>query len=200
MKTIPECHPDRPIYAKKMCKACYMKEFRGNRTKPSECHPELINYALGMCGPCYRKRARALNGDRIRARQREAHRKWLSNPKNKEKVAANYQKNRARRDAQARAWALKNPHRAHEIHIKAMYGLLPEQYKAMLADQNGVCAICKGGFEAHRFKRPCVDHDHGTGKVRGLLCDLCNKMLGHSKDRPEVLQAASLYLKKAQEL
>lgn len=62
----------------------------------------------------------------------------------------------------------------------------------MLTDQNRTCAICKNPFET----RPEVDHDHGTGRVRGLLCGNCNKMLGHARDNVSVLNAAIQYLQR----
>jgi hypothetical protein len=64
------------------------------------------------------------------------------------------------------------------------YGISPSQFAAMLEDQNGVCGICERAFEATvgRQKRGtvtlAVDHDHATDKVRGLLCDPCNRLLG----------------------
>jgi len=60
-------------------------------------------------------------------------------------------------------------------HIKKKYGLSQEQYLAMLRAQNGRCACCK------RLPKPgrwlAVDHCHETGRVRGLLCNMCNPMI-----------------------
>ena len=58
--------------------------------------------------------------------------------------------------------------------IKTMYGLSKEQYERLLSKQKGCCAICNKEF----VKTPHVDHNHLTGKVRGLLCHLCNTSLG----------------------
>lgn len=57
-----------------------------------------------------------------------------------------------------------------------VYNLTLEQYDQMFEDQNGVCAIC-GGIN-YGGRRLVVDHDHKTGKVRGLLCHHCNMCLG----------------------
>lgn len=59
----------------------------------------------------------------------------------------------------------------------------------MFAEQSGLCAICGTAPAAH------VDHDHATGKVRGLLCFNCNGGLGQFKDQIGVLNAAVRYLK-----
>lgn len=72
------------------------------------------------------------------------------------------------------------------------YGLTHDEYLTLLEAQGGVCAIC-GGTTLHALS---VDHDHGTGQVRGLLCDRCNPMLGYARDDIAVLQAAIAYLEK----
>lgn len=69
------------------------------------------------------------------------------------------------------------------------YGLTYEEYQTMLVEQNGECAICSKVLE-----KPCIDHCHTTGKVRGLLCNSCNTGLGHFKDNPDSLEAAIRYL------
>ncbi|MDX1032810.1 hypothetical protein GOL82_16345 [Sinorhizobium medicae] len=53
--------------------------------------------------------------------------------------------------------------------LKQRYGLTPEAYDALFASQEGKCAICLEVPE-----RPCVDHSHETGQVRGILCHHCN--------------------------
>lgn len=58
--------------------------------------------------------------------------------------------------------------------------------------QSGVCAICKSKSKLN------IDHDHITGKVRGLLCTGCNIVLGYAKDSSEILNSAASYLSAAQ--
>jgi hypothetical protein len=79
---------------------------------------------------------------------------------------------------------------------------LPAQYNALLQAQSSKCAIC-GATQGHRscggrVCRLAVDHDHHTGKVRGLLCNNCNRGLGRFKDSVEILEAAVRYLKREQ--
>ena len=68
----------------------------------------------------------------------------------------------------------------------------------MLEDQEGQCFICLSsisfGTRGYSKNSANVDHDHKTGKVRGILCGHCNSMLGHSFDNPEVLRRAAEYL------
>jgi hypothetical protein len=73
-------------------------------------------------------------------------------------------------------------------HLKRKYGLTLEVYDAMLASQGGGCAIC-GNPNADN-----VDHDHATGKVRGILCFNCNIAVGQMEDDEDRLAAAMAYL------
>jgi hypothetical protein len=79
--------------------------------------------------------------------------------------------------------------------LKREYGLTLEAYEGILASQGGVCAICQGPSKyRHRngslSGRFAVDHDHSTGRIRGLLCDQCNRMIGHlDKDQARALAA-----------
>lgn len=73
------------------------------------------------------------------------------------------------------------------------FGITPEQYDRMLADQNGVCAICE---RPPKNRRLAVDHDHDTGRVRGLLCWWCNNRVVPKLNTPHVLRRAIDYLER----
>jgi uncharacterized protein GlcG (DUF336 family) len=76
--------------------------------------------------------------------------------------------------------------------LKQNFGLTLAEYDKMLESQGGVCKICGGvGLSG---KRLSVDHDHETGKVRGLLCSKCNTAIGLLDDDPKTFLKASLYL------
>lgn len=81
--------------------------------------------------------------------------------------------------------------------LKKLYGITLEQYDEMLKRQGGGCAICRATTEdwrANGSRSLPVDHDHKTGKVRGVLCGKCNKGIGLFRDDPTLLQAAVAYL------
>lgn len=84
--------------------------------------------------------------------------------------------------------------------LKIAYGITPEQYDEMHNSQGGVCAICRKPETVvdpkKGLRRLAVDHDHVTGRVRGLLCINCNNGLGRFGDSPERLAAALAYLVK----
>lgn len=76
------------------------------------------------------------------------------------------------------------------------YGLTLEQFEALLASQDHKCAVCKEEFTV---KFPCVDHDHNTNAVRGLLCSGCNRSIAIF-DNPLLLESTLRYLRKDQTL
>ena len=77
-------------------------------------------------------------------------------------------------------------------HLKRKFGISREDYDQLLASQDGTCAICgrapRDDIALH------VDHEHGTGRIRGLLCFRCDNALGDFTDHPDLLVAAASYL------
>jgi len=91
--------------------------------------------------------------------------------------------------------------RAQRTQDLKKYGLSVDQYDAMFVAQHGVCAVClkvETTFDPRcgKVRKLAVDHDHTTGRVRGLLCRECNTGLGHFKDSPSLLRMATAYLEK----
>lgn len=81
---------------------------------------------------------------------------------------------------------------ARSAKLRKVYGLEKGEYEVMLAEQGGRCAIC--GTDEPGARSFCVDHDHATSEVRGLLCNDCNVGLGFYRDDPDRLLAAATYL------
>lgn len=79
--------------------------------------------------------------------------------------------------------------------LKRLYDLSVEDYNLLLKKQFNCCRIC-GDQPSYRL---CVDHDHRTNKVRGLLCKTCNLGLGKFKDDPLLLRLAAIYLENSNE-
>jgi hypothetical protein len=73
-------------------------------------------------------------------------------------------------------------------HLKRQYGMTQAERDAMVAEQFGICCICLAASAEH------VDHDHETGRVRGVLCFSCNAALGQLKDQPGVIRRAAAYV------
>jgi len=81
--------------------------------------------------------------------------------------------------------------------IQERYGMSLEEFTDLLAKQGGGCAICGATKGNKKSDRLFVDHDHKTGKVRGLLCSQCNCMLGYSRDKVSNLRRGIQYLERA---
>ncbi|HEV2346964.1 MAG TPA: endonuclease VII domain-containing protein [Actinocrinis sp.] len=75
-----------------------------------------------------------------------------------------------------------------EYHLRHRYGIGVADVECMLADQDNKCLICDKPDPEH------VDHDHGTGRVRGILCFNCNQGLGNFRDDLRSLGRAVDYL------
>ena len=113
--------------------------------------------------------------------------KWYSNPQNRKdyakKQAKAYQDNKEYMQLRCRCW-------------KA--GITVKIYNELFGNHNGFCDIC-GIHQKDVDKTFSIDHDHVTGKIRGLLCQNCNWMLGHGRDNLDILIAAYAYLKESKE-
>jgi len=81
--------------------------------------------------------------------------------------------------------------------LRLKYDLSEEGYKSLWDAQKGRCKICEKDLGEIR---PVIDHDHVSGKVRGLLCSKCNLGLGHFEDNPDLLLLACDYLLDFQEI
>jgi hypothetical protein len=98
---------------------------------------------------------------------------------------------RASHAAYAKSDAGKTSNRRRQL--TKLYGITLEQYDALHEAQQGKCKICQN--ECGSGRRLAVDHCHETGRVRGLLCVLCNTGIGKFRDNPALLAAAIEYLK-----
>lgn len=133
-----------------------------------------------------------------RAAKRDAAARYRA--RNPEKV-----RERARRESLRRYHDLSDGERTvmkqkfKEWHLRRKYGLSIAQLEAMIADQGGRCAICRSSFSARRWgggrDAAHVDHCHETGRVRGIICAVCNRGLGLLGDTEQSLQQALGYLR-----
>jgi len=91
-----------------------------------------------------------------------------------------------------------HPRRVRKRAIKSDYGLEYRDYSSMYAQQGGRCRICCKKLSKYRggdgVEVACVDHNHATGEVRGLLCRKCNIGLGHFNEDVTILDAAIDYI------
>lgn len=82
---------------------------------------------------------------------------------------------------------------AHARALEKRYGITRKDYDDLYAAQGGVCYICRRANG--KTRRLSVDHDHVSGRVRGLLCRPCNNILGHLRDSIEAAERVVAFLK-----
>jgi hypothetical protein len=123
--------------------------------------------------------------------------------KNKEKIQTSrkqhYMENIEKNREYAKEYYYRNRDKMLKLNIdyqfKKRYGISLVDYNEMVEHQEGKCLIC-GTHKSSLDRSLTVDHDHATGKVRGLLCYNCNLVLGNAKDNVNTLQKAIEYLNK----
>lgn len=154
-----------------------------------KCSVELsdLNWQPGLkkankkwCAACSNKRStlwKKENKDKVKAQRNE----W--NKQNPEKVKS-YRKK-------------VEPEQIRQYIIKREYNLSWEEYQKLYVEFKGLCGICAKPLsliKTNSEHTAHIDHDHLTGKVRGILCRSCNRGIGYLNDSPERLQKAATYL------
>lgn len=149
------------------------------------CHPTQKHYGHGLCRACWGKQWRISKSRSkylaSKLRYRQKRRKMLS-----KKQQMYYRNNLEKISLSKGAWYLNKLCKRHGITI--------DFYNDLVKKQSGLCAICKSPPGLKRIKRLVIDHDHQTGKVRGLLCMHCNAALGKLGDTKEQLLKVLEYL------
>lgn len=97
--------------------------------------------------------------------------------------------------ARNKTWREENKERRfvyqRERKLLASYGIGLYEYESLLEAQGGLCAVCK---ESPGTRLLDVDHCHVRGEVRGLLCNRCNRVLGHANDDTDLLRKLIAYV------
>lgn len=127
------------------------------------------------CHSCYMQGWRKKNRKKINKYQRQRHRERIETEDGyREKVKA----------------------RNRSLALKRKYGISVDEYNELLRKANNKCEICgSDGSNGHHGKL-CVDHCHDTGRIRGILCDPCNKKLGNAGDSVDSIMTLLKYLQK----
>ena len=165
-----------------------------NSPRMSECHPGKKHKAFGMCTACYKKHLRKANPEVVK-NEKIAQRRWAANNRDRVNAASRryyaankerYRQYRERRNQKPEAKKLRK-----QAQLNHNYGLSLDQYHVLLEGQDRKCAIC-----GRHLTKPNVDHCHDTGKVRGILCTVCNTIvLGALENYADLVPKALDYLK-----
>ena len=78
---------------------------------------------------------------------------------------------------------------SRHYHVRGRYGIGADEVDELIRQQDGLCAVCR------KREAKQVDHDHGTGAVRGIVCLLCNAAMGAFHDDPDLIRRAIAYIK-----
>lgn len=170
---------------------------------PKKERPAAVTAEGRLCSACgerkppeaFRRNVKTTDRRMWRCREclKKAHRSWVE--RNREHVRdmgrGNMRKSRA-----------DNPSRTKEAlrryRLKRDYGLTPEQYLALIESHDRKCAVCKRAVvpvpAPVRAEGACIDHDHKTGRIRGILCHACNRAIGMLRDDVNILKSAVAYL------
>lgn len=138
-----------------------------------ECHPEKKHRARGLCNRCYnREFYHRFPEQAVKARNR------------------------------AKAYAVNNPEKVKAAnrnkHLIKKFGITLDEYHVIAKKQKNICKIC-GKKETVKSRKInvnylAVDHDHKTGKIRGLLCFKCNTTIAHIEGNKGIIEAISRYI------
>ena len=143
----------------KKCSLCKTEKPRDNFSWQNKKKNKVMS-ACKLCNRTRQKEKRAANPEAQRIKDNKS-----------------YQKHKEHRVNYARVYRKENPDKTRATNLKAKYGITAKDYDDMFALQEGRCKICSA--DQSELKRIlCVDHCHSSGKIRGLLCDTCNKFLG----------------------
>ena len=176
------------------CDVVRKREWRWKRKGPEGCASDWPSYRT--CTRCQERKLRAAfkhgqllckKCDRKARRQRT-----LLRMVSDSKFATKYRAKQIERKKRRRE---KPDFRLHE-RLMRKYKLSKSQYDAMLVAQGGRCAMCQKTHKTAFVKtsRLCVDHNHKTGAVRGLLCQMCNGIVGYCEKHPMTIGLAFKYL------
>jgi hypothetical protein len=108
-----------------------------------------------------------------------------------------YLKNRYKKLQYEKEYAKNKPHKCRERRVKSLYGIDGKGLQDLMNEQKGCCAICGESLVTPQTTRNySVDHDHATGKVRGLLCGNCNAAVGLVNEDISICKSLIEYLRK----
>jgi hypothetical protein len=143
------------------------------------------------CKACAAKRMaerRRKNPERTRFIQQK------SQAKRRERYAEDAEYRKSVKERSKKFWQSLSPYelrkRRWQNHLITAYGMTQKDFEFLVAKHDGCCHCC-----GKKRRKMCIDHDHETGKVRGLLCSNCNTAIGLMGDSVVTLQSAIDYLR-----
>ena len=142
----------------------------------------------------YRKGKKFVDADISRQKKKEYRKKW--NRENKEqRLEYNrefYKRHTLKMRSRSRIFYYKNREKELDRMRLSKYGITGDEFRKIIKEQNNQCPICMRSTK----KNLSVDHNHSTGKIRGIICNDCNLAVANAGDSPKILRALAIYLEK----
>ena len=156
--------------------------------------PSCIKKHMYICKECKKRQNKQYN--KIHEREYKQYMKQYNEvrkEKSKQYMKQYYKAHREKAIQYRKIYAETHKEERRQRDKLKKYGITIQDELDMLKAQDGRCAIC--GKLLTNLTEACIDHDHKTGKVRGILCGHCNRGLGYFKDNSEALIKAAVYLR-----
>lgn len=163
------------------CDDCHKSFPRTSKTKPKRCRDCRIAHDAVL-----RKRIYDADPEKFRKRSRDAFAR-LQGDEREAYLARAREKGKKRYEA--------NPEEGRLRAIKAKYGLPIDDYLRMIEDTGSACPVCTSTFTSKGKHKRCVDHDHTSGTIRGIICMMCNFAIGQFDDDADNVERAIAYLR-----
>lgn len=184
-------------------KKFFVKKYREKTAKycSNKCRWEHTNLGIP-----WNRGKKFFTEEELKEHKKECTLKWAREHKDKRNTRRRLlrrisPKYRSERILQSSTWRKQNPEKMafykRKSILKCKYGITIDQYNEMLSINNGGCYVCgKIPKNTTAWDRLCIDHNHITGKTRGLLCHSCNRSLGLLGDNIDRLKNIIIYLEK----
>jgi hypothetical protein len=144
---------------------------------------------------------RKIKSPSYKLRQKQHSRKWYLKTHEKRLLERREKRKDPKDKAYRKIYNSKNQDKIKKYALKRCFKISIEEYNNLWQKQNGVCALCGNpetvmysNGKITKLRALAVDHDHKTGRIRGLLCHFCNVGLGHFKDDKNLLLKAIEYI------
>jgi len=156
----------------------------GDSNRKPVCHSDKPHYAFGLCHNCYGAEWRKKHPGYSQKSYGRTREKQLAQGR------ARYQQNKSKVAQYWKDFRKRFPNKSKDWQLRRDYGITLEDYNKILTQQNNACKLCNSS----PIKNPSVDHSHTTGKVRGIVCQGCNIVIGFFESRPQAVLKIGQYL------
>jgi hypothetical protein len=185
-KVCSSCGGERPITSFRL----YDKRYRANKCRRCSYHSDNKKIVNSIIGPTVRQKCCVCG----KTKQRKEFYKDFRRPKGVQSICKACVLDKSKGEYKRNKSQYQKTNR--NCHLKREYGITTDQYNQMVINQNSCCEICDRHIDDIKNHKLYVDHNHGTNKIRGLICGSCNRLIALAVENQKILQNAITYLNK----